>query len=244
MQELGLLFTVDEEQGSLGAQIANDQKLARRPEFLINGEPTDNKLASATKGSLRLTLKTTGRASHSAYPEQGESAIEKLLDILESVRKCEWPSDRVLGETTCNIGVIGGGTRPNVVPAEAYAELQLRLVTEVAPVRTILENAIDSRAEVEYASAHEPVRLQTLPDFEQCVVRFTTDIPYLSQWGKPLLLGPGSILNAHTDREFVEKRELGEAVDLYVHLVRALLVKQDATSLSGANEIAAVEAAK
>jgi acetylornithine deacetylase len=140
--------------------------------------------------------------------------------------------------------VIGGGTRPNVVPAEAYAELQLRLVTEVAPVRTILENAIDSRAEVEYASAHEPVRLQTLPDFEQCVVRFTTDIPYLSQWGKPLLLGPGSILNAHTDREFVEKRELGEAVDLYVHLVRALLVKQDATSLSGANEIAAVEAAK
>jgi acetylornithine deacetylase len=226
IQELGLLFTVDEEQGSLGAQVANRHKLERPPEYLINGEPTDNKLASATKGSLRLTLKTTGRASHSAYPEQGESAIEKLLDVLESIRKCDWPRDQVLGETTCNIGVIGGGTRPNVVPAEAYAELQLRLVSEVGPVKTILENAIGGRAEIEYASAHEPVRLQTIAGSEQCVVRFTTDIPYLSQWGKPLLLGPGSILNAHTDHEFVEKRELARAVDIYVGLVHALLGRE------------------
>jgi len=223
IQEIGLLFTVDEEQGSLGAQIANKHKLAETPEWLINGEPTDNKLASATKGSLRLTLKTNGRASHSAYPEQGESAIEKLLDVLESVRKCAWPSDQVLGETTCNIGVIGGGTRPNVVPAEAHAELQLRLVTEVGQVKQILEKAIGGQAEIEYLSAHEPVRMQTIAGFEQCVVRFTTDIPYLSEWGKPLLLGPGSILNAHTDHEFVEKRELAEAVSLYAGLVRELL---------------------
>jgi acetylornithine deacetylase len=223
IQETGLLFTVDEEQGSLGAQVANKHKPEQPPEYLINGEPTGNKLASATKGSLRLTLKTTGRASHSAYPEQGESAIAKLLDVLESVRKCEWPRDRVLGETTCNIGVIGGGTRPNVVPAEAYAELQLRLVSEAEPVKIILENAIAGRAEVEYSSEHEPVRLQTIAGFEQCVVRFTTDIPYLSQWGKPLLLGPGSILNAHTDHEFVEKRELTEAINLYVGMARALL---------------------
>jgi acetylornithine deacetylase len=222
-RETGLLFTVDEEQGSLGAQIANKHKLAQPPKYLINGEPTDNKLASATKGSLRLTLKTSGRASHSAYPEQGESAIEKLLDVLQSVRQCEWPSDAVLGETTCNIGVIGGGTRPNVVPAEAYAQLQLRLVTEVGPIKTILENAIGRRAEVEYASAHEPLRLLTIEGFEQCVVRFTTDIPYLKDWGKPLLLGPGSILNAHTDHEFVEKRELEEAVELYVRLAGELL---------------------
>lgn len=229
-REIGLLFTVDEEQGSLGAQIANKHELAQPAEYLINGEPTDNKLASATKGSLRLTLKTSGRASHSAYPEQGESAIEKLLDVLESVRECEWPSDPVLGETTCNIGVIGGGTRPNVVPAEAYAQLQLRLVTKVGPVKTILENAISGRAAVEYSSAHEPVNLHTDAGFEQCVVRFTTDIPYLSRWGIPLLLGPGSILNAHTDHESVEKRELAEAVELYVRLVRALLgVAKEAT---------------
>ena len=118
-EEIGLLFTVDEEQGSLGAQVANDFKLECPPEYLINGEPTDNKLATATKGSLRLKLRTTGRAAHSAYPEQGESAIEKMLDVLESMRACEWPVDDVLGETTCNIGVISGGTRANVIPDEA-----------------------------------------------------------------------------------------------------------------------------
>jgi acetylornithine deacetylase len=223
VKEIGLLFTVDEEQGSLGAQVANRIKFAQPPEYIINGEPTDNKLASATKGSLRVTLKTMGRASHSAYPEQGESAIEKLLDVLESVRNCDWPSDPVLGETTCNIGVIGGGTRPNVVPAAAQAELQIRLVSNADSVRSILEKAVAGRAEIEYQSSHDPVLLQTLPGFEQCVVRFTTDIPYLTEWGKPLLLGPGSILNAHTSHEFVYKRELEEAVELYVGLVRTLL---------------------
>lgn len=226
MDAIGLLFTVDEELGSAGARVANKNKPALETEYLINGEPTDNKLARATKGSLRLILKTKGRAAHSAYPEHGESAIEKLLEVLTSVRLCEWPSDVVLGETTCNIGVISGGTRANVIPAEAYAELQLRLVTTAEPVRRILESAIGSRAEVKYLSEHEPVPLHTVDGFEQCVVRFTTDIPYLSHWGTPLLLGPGSILNAHTDHEFVEKQELNQSVDLYVRLVRALLARE------------------
>jgi acetylornithine deacetylase len=223
IKEVGLLFTVDEEQGSLGAQVANLIKPAPASEYLINGEPTDNKLASATKGSLRLTLKTSGRAAHSAYPEQGESAIEKLLDVLESIRKCEWPKDDLLGETTCNIGLINGGTRPNVVSAAAEAELQIRLVSKADSVKFILERAVAGRAEIEYHSSHDPVPLETVPGFEQCVVRFTTDIPYLSKWGKPLLLGPGSILNAHTDDEFVEKRQLSEAVNLYIGMVRSLL---------------------
>ena len=226
LQEIGLLFTVDEEQGSAGAQVANLDKPALQPAYLINGEPTDNKLASATKGSLRLNLRTSGRAAHSAYPERGESAIEKLLDVLETIRKCEWPVDELLGETTCNIGVIGGGTRANVVPDEAFAVLQLRLVSKVAPVQEILEAAIAGRAKVEYLSEHEPVHLETVAGIEQCVVRFTTDIPYLANWGKPLLLGPGSILNAHTQHEFVEKRELERAVDIYTQLVRALLAKE------------------
>jgi acetylornithine deacetylase len=223
LEEIGLLFTVDEEQGSLGAQVANGIKLAQPPEYLINGEPTDNKLASATKGSLKFNLRTKGRASHSAYPEQGESAIETMLDVLESIRNCDWPVDALLGETTCNIGVIGGGTRANVVPDEASADLQIRLVSDVQPIKKTLEEAIAGRAEVEYLSEHEPVRLRTIDGLEQCVVRFTTDIPYLSHWGTPLLLGPGSILNAHTEHEFVEKRELAEAVDLYGGLVRRLL---------------------
>jgi acetylornithine deacetylase len=223
INSIGLLFTVDEETGSLGAQVANQKKLARQPAYLINGEPTDNKLAQATKGSLRLTLKTSGRAAHSAYPEQGDSAIEKLLDILERIRSSIWPADEILGETTCNIGLINGGTRPNVIPASAEAVLQLRLVSEVQAVKTIIETAIDGGAEVEYLSEHDPVHLVTVDGLDQCVVRFTTDIPYLSQWGAPLLLGPGSILKAHTDHESVEKQELSNAVELYVQLVRTLL---------------------
>ena len=172
---------------------------------------------------MRLTLKATGRAAHSAYPEQGESAIEKLLDILDDLRKFDWPVDEVLGETTCNIGVISGGTRANVVPAEAQAVLQVRLVSEPGPVKAIIEAAIKDRGEVEYLSEHYPVHLVTVDDLGQCVVRFTTDIPYLTQWGKPLLLGPGSILNAHTDHEFVEKKELISAVDLYARLAQKLL---------------------
>jgi acetylornithine deacetylase len=226
IDEIGLLFTVDEEQGSLGAQVANLDKADSRPEYLINGEPTDNKLATATKGSLRLKLRSTGRAAHSAYPEQGESAIERLLDVLESVRQCPWPVDDILGATTCNIGIISGGTRANVVPDNASAELQLRLVSEVEPVKKILEAAIAGRAEVEYLSEHQPIHLETVEGIEQCVVRFTTDIPYLSNWGKPLLLGPGSILNAHTEHESVEKRELLEAVDIYAQLARTLLARR------------------
>jgi len=224
--EIGLLFTVDEEAGSEGARVANAIPLASECEYLINGEPTDNKLASATKGSLRLMLKTKGQAAHSAYPEQGESAIEKLLDVLQDIRECQWPSDVLLGETTCNIGVISGGTRANVIPEQASAVLQLRLVSDADAVKSILANVIGGRAELEFLSVHDPVRLFSVSGFEQCVVRFTTDIPYLSNWGQPLLVGPGSILQAHTDGEYVSKQELSEAVTLYVDLARRLLAKQ------------------
>ncbi len=223
VNEIGLLYTVDEELGSLGARFANSHEIAPACEFLINGEPTDNKLATASKGSLRLSLKTSGRAAHSAYPEQGESAIEKLLDVLESIRHTKWSSDEMLGETTCNIGLISGGAGPNIIPAEASAVLQLRLVTTADEVKGLLERTVAGRAEVEYLSENDPVHLLTVDSLEQCVVRFTTDIPYLSNWGKPLLIGPGSILNAHTDHEYVEKQELEEAVNLYVRLVRTLL---------------------
>jgi acetylornithine deacetylase len=236
-QEIGLLFTVDEEQASLGAAVANKYHHEQPPEYLINGEPTDNKLASATKGSLRLEIRARGRAAHSAYPEQGESAIEKLLDVLESIRKCEWPGDEMLGPTTSNIGVIRGGTRANVVPEEAAAVLQIRLVSEAGAVKKMLENAVAGRAAVEYLSEHQPVRLHTVSGIEQCIVRFTTDIPYLSRWGKPLLLGPGSILNAHTDHEFISKQELAQAVDLYARLVHDLLARetQERDAVEGAS---------
>ena len=221
--EIGLLFTVDEEVTSAGAKALNELPLASSCRYLINGEPTDNRLAIGTKGSLQVTIKTKGRAAHSAYPEQGDSAIEKLLDVLSDVRKIKWPSDETFGETTCNIGVISGGTRANVVPDEAQTVLQIRLATGGAAAKDLLEQAVGDRASVEYKSVHDPVRLHALPGFESTIVRFTTDIPYLSNWGTPLLIGPGSILDAHTEHERVEKKELTRAVDIYEDLVRRLL---------------------
>ncbi len=235
VEELGLLFTVDEEMGSLGARTAATHALGRECEYLINGEPTENRLAVGSKGSLRLKLLTEGRAAHSAYPERGESAIEKMLDVLADVRACVWPRDEFFGETTCNIGTLNGGTRPNVIPAEAEAQLQIRLVKPSATIKEILENVVAGRARVEYMSAAEPVRMLSVEGFEREVVRFTTDIPYLSNWGRPLLLGPGSILDAHTDGERVPKRELEEAVELYVRLVRTLLAGERG-QMQGAGE--------
>ena len=222
IDDVGLLFTVDEELSSIGAQAANNHALAKECEFLINGEPTDSRLAIGTKGSVRVIITVEGRAAHSAYPEAGESAIEKLLDILQNIRAIEWPEDSFFGTTTCNIGVVSGGTRPNVIPDKARAELQIRLGIDIEHVKGLLEKAVGGRGHVEYLSAHNPVRLFSVPGFDECVVRFTTDVPYLSQWGKPLLLGPGSILVAHTDHERIAKSELVQAVDLYVELAKKL----------------------
>jgi acetylornithine deacetylase len=231
--DIGLLFTVDEELGSLGARAADTHALAASCEHLINGEPTDNKLASGSKGSLRLRLSTRGRAAHSAYPEHGDSAVERLLDVLADIRRIAWPADTFFGQTTCNIGTINGGTRPNIIPAEAQAELQIRLVTQAARIKTELERVVNGRAEIEYLSVAEPVPLLGVPGFPSEVVRFTTDIPYLPNWGTPLLLGPGSILDAHTAHERIRKDELVEAVELYARLAAHLLA-HDARPAGGA----------
>ena len=222
-QEVGLLFTVDEELSSKGAQLANHHPLATQCRYLINGEPTDNKLAVGTKGSMRFIIRTQGTPAHSAYPEAGDSAIEKLLDVLNDLRNVDWPTDPFFGATTCNIGVINAGTRPNVVPAAATAELQIRVTVSVDAAKKIVDQAVAGRASVEYASAHDPLKLFYVRGFEETIVRFTTDIPYLSNWGQAVLLGPGSILDAHTDHERISKHELERAVDLYVTLAQGLL---------------------
>jgi acetylornithine deacetylase len=221
--EIGLLFTVDEEVNSVGARALNEHPLAASCRYLINGEPTDNRLAIGTKGSLQVQLKTVGRAAHSAYPEQGVSAIEKLLDVLVDVRQIDWPADEVFGETTCNIGVISGGTRANVVPDEAQTVLHIRLATNGQAAKDLLERAVGGRASLDYKSVHDPVKLLAIDGFESTIVRFTTDIPYLSNWGTPLLIGPGSILDAHTEHERVNKKELLQAVEIYCDLVKRLL---------------------
>ena len=222
VREIGLLFTVDEEVTSGGAKIANDHPAASACEYLINGEPTDNLLAVGTKGSLQAKISTDGRAAHSAYPEQGESAVEKLLDILQDLRSTAWPADEKFGETTCNIGVISGGTRANVIPDSAQAIVQLRLASDAAAIQNLLEERIGGRGSLEYTSVHDPLHLLTVDGFETMLARFTTDIPYLSNWGRPLLIGPGSILVAHTAGERVAKAELLKAVEIYTDLVKRL----------------------
>ena len=225
LDEIGLLFTVDEEVASAGAKIANDHSVAALCEFLINGEPTDNRLAIGTKGSLQATISTHGRAAHSAYPEQGESAVEKLLDVLNDIRGIDWPSNDLFGKTTCNIGIVSGGTRANVIPDTAQATIQIRLAGPALAIKEHLEYAIAGRAKIDYKSVHDPIRLLAVDGFDQMVARFTTDIPYLSNWGRALLIGPGSILVAHTDEEKVAKSELLNAVDLYANLAKNLLTK-------------------
>lgn len=226
----GFLFTVDEEVSSLGAKRANEHARARDCRFIVNGEPTENRLARGTKGSLRVRLRASGRAAHSAYPERGESAIERLLDALADVRAAEFPIDEFFGETTVNIGVIAGGVRSNVIAAEAHADLHFRLVTDASLVEKRLEEIVAGRVEIEHLSVARPVRLFAPAGFDTEVVRFTTDIPHLTNWGAPLLLGPGSILDAHTDGERIAKSQLVEAVDLYADLARRLLALADAES--------------
>jgi acetylornithine deacetylase len=223
INDIGLLYTVDEEQGSSGARAANLHPIARKCEFMINGEPTDNDLAIGSKGSLRFNIKATGKAAHSAYPEQGESAIEKLIEILNDVLKIEFPADDFFGETTNNIGLISGGLKTNVIAPNAEAGLHIRLATDEKPILEILEKIVGERGEIEVMSVAKPVKMLEVEGFNQKVVRFTTDIPHLSNWGTPLLLGAGSILVAHTKDEFVLKKDLEDAVELYVNLAKKLL---------------------
>ena len=208
VRELGLLFVVDEEMGSAGARAANLHRRAGDCRWLIDGEPTENKLAVGSKGALRVTLRAEGTGGHSAYPERGRSAIHALVEALAAVRALAWPKDAYFGETTCNIGVIAGGAGANVIAPDARAELHIRLVGDPAPVRRLLEGAVAGRARIEYLSVTPPVRLTAVPGFEQCVVGFATDVPQLSNWGTALLLGPGSIHDAHTPRERIAKAEL------------------------------------
>ncbi len=223
IENIGLLYTVEEERSSTGARAANLHPIAAKCEYLINGEPTDNDLAIGSKGTFRLNIKTSGKAAHSAYPEEGDSAIEKLLDILEDIRRTQFHDDEFFGETTVNIGTIDGGTALNVIPPSAEAGLAIRLTTRRQPIEESLESIVRGRGEIEVLSCSEPVKMLQVDGFRQKVVRFTTDIPYLTNWGQPLLLGPGSILVAHTRDEFVLKKDLELAVGLYIDLTKRLL---------------------
>jgi acetylornithine deacetylase len=218
---VGLVFVAGEERGSDGAKAAN--LLAGGSTYLINGEPTDNRLAAATRGVYRVQVTAKGRAAHSSLPELGESAIEKLLDALIELRRVEWPDDPLLGRTHYTIGLIKGGIAPNVIPPEADAELMFRTVGDDDELRGLLKRHIGSLVALDDILTVPSVRLKTVPGFDTAVFSFTTDIPFLDRWGAPLLIGPGSVTVAHTADEHVSIGELHRAVDLYERLAMQLL---------------------
>ncbi len=218
----GLLLVVGEETDSLGAQVAN--RNPRGSSFLINGEPTENRLALGCKGALYLRIEAEGRMAHSAYPELGESAIDRLLEAVARLQAVPLPSDPILGETTLNVGTIAGGRAANVIADQARAEIMIRTVGDTAELRRTIYAALEPLPGVRIAEERESraVHLGSLPGFETTVVKYTTDIPRLGAWGEPFLLGPGSIHLAHTPQERVPIRELADAVRLYTTMVRRL----------------------
>jgi acetylornithine deacetylase len=219
-RRIGLLFVVGEERGSDGARAAN--ALARGSRFLVNGEPTDNRLGIATRGVLRVRLMAEGRASHSSYPELGDSAIEKLIDALVQLRSLEMPDDPVMGRTHYTVGIIGGGVAPNVVPASAEAEVVFRTVGELDRLKASLSSLgplVACREIVEVP----PITLAHVPGFDTAVFPYTTDIPFLDRWGQPLLLGAGSILVAHTDYEHIRIPDLHQSIEQYVQIAGYLM---------------------
>jgi acetylornithine deacetylase len=217
----GLLFVVGEERDSLGAKVANDN--APGSKFLINGEPTENHIATASKGALRVEVIAEGKMAHSAYPELGDSAIDKLLTALQRLRAMELPVNPEIGPSTLNIGVIEGGRAPNVIPDAARAQLLYRLVGPAAELRKQIAEAVQGIARVEFILEIPYQKFRTVEGLPTMVAKFTTDIPQLSNWGEPLLIGPGSIHVAHTPREYIEKKQLLDAVELYAGIARKLL---------------------
>ena len=220
-RNFALLFVVGEERNSVGAYFAGQHPRGSR--YIINGEPTESKLALGSKGALRYEITASGKMAHSAYPELGESAIDKLLDALEKLRRMELPKDEVLGQSTMNIGTITGGRAPNVIPDHAMAEVFIRLVDNGHSTRTAVAEAVEGLAEAKEILHIPALRLGSMEGFETSVVSYTTDIPAFGlAWGQPFLFGPGSIHFAHTDEERVPKVELLEAVETYQRMVRQL----------------------
>jgi len=222
-QNFGLLFVVGEERSSIGAKIAAASPRGSR--FLINGEPTENHLALGSKGVLRYELIARGKLAHSAYPELGHSAIHALLDALQQIRAFPLPADRLLGPSTLNVGTISGGRAPNVVADEARAEIMFRVVTDPASIRAEVSRIASAhRIEAREVLFHPAVHLSPFPGLPTTTVAFATDIPMFDgAWGKPFLIGPGSIHVAHTNEERIPKSELTAAVEIYAHMARQLL---------------------
>jgi acetylornithine deacetylase len=220
-RNFGILLVVGEERSSVGAYYAAAHPRGSR--YIINGEPTENHLALGSKGALRYQVAATGKMAHSAYPELGDSAIHKLIDVLAEMRRIELPTDPKLGPSTLNIGLISGGRAPNVIADEAHAELFVRLVGDSASTKAAFEKAVEGRAALNFVLEIPAIHLGSIEGIPTTVVAYTTDIPaFGGQWGEPFLIGPGTIHVAHTLEERVPKNQLIDAIEIYRTMVKEL----------------------
>jgi acetylornithine deacetylase len=221
VDSFGFLFVVGEETNGGGAKLANT--LQWESEFVVVGEPTENRMAVAQKGTLMVDLSFKGRAAHSGYPEEGVSAIEGLWKILQECSAADWGNDPVLGKGTLNVGVFKGGEAGNIVPCEASASIMIRTTEPRAAAEQRLRGIVGDRAEMSVVAGSDPYRMHVVEGFETMVASFGSDAPYLGKLGKPLMIGPGSILDAHTTNEKISKQEMIEGAAIYERLVKTLL---------------------
>jgi acetylornithine deacetylase len=224
-RRIGLLFLVGEENGSDGARVAAG--LEPRGRFLINGEPTENRLSIGQKGSLRVDLTATGRAAHSAYPDEGQSAVAALLDTIERIRQMPLPRDPLLGPSTLNVGLIEGGVAPNVLAPEASAQILIRTVEPTGPLMAAIRALAAPGVAVAFPVELPSHKAGAAPaGWDTTVVSYASDLPFLASWGEGYQLGPGTIKVAHTAQEHIRKVDLLRGVELYVRLATDLLARE------------------
>lgn len=220
---VGLLFLVGEEVDSIGAQVAD--RFSPHPEFLVVGEPTEAKLATAQKGGLAARIRARGVAGHSGYPEYGASAIHVLMAGLADLLERNWGVDGILGPATVNVGRIAGGVAANVLAPSASADVLIRLVGQGSDARKVFEEWHSGHPDIDVESINtaDPLHFHTIPGFPAGAVSFGSDAPYLPSFGTPLMYGPGSIRQAHTQGEFIEMDALRRAPAAYERIATALL---------------------
>ena len=220
IRRFGYLFVVGEEVNGAGAKAANNLKW--NSQYVVVGEPTRNLMARAQKGTFNANLGFTGRAAHSGYPEEGVSAISGLWRVLQDCESANWGDDPVLGRGTFNVGVFQGGERANIVPGKASASIMIRTIEERLKTEGRIRGIVGDRATIDVVSSNDPHLMHVIDGFETTVVSFGSDVPFLGRLGKPILVGPGSILDAHTADEKISKQELMDGIDLYERLARKL----------------------
>lgn len=224
-RNIGYLFTVGEETDSAGAAFANEHLADPwHPRFTIVGEPTENRFVSAHKGVYKADLVAHGVAGHSSQ-NVGPSAVHELVECLHRLLRTDWGSHRLLGAGTLNVGEIRGGIAANVVADRAQASLLLRAVEEPESSERKIRAALGENVELlRPYKCYGPTEFHVPDGAEPITVAFGTDAPHMKRWGKPLLYGPGRILDAHTDHECIAKRSFDLAVDDYANTARQLLI--------------------